>query len=119
MKRLDYCAVWVLFALGCVHNFVAAPLEFDRLDARALWFVTGGIVLWYAAIINAVQLLGEPSSPAMRWLTVLANVILMAFAVAFMAVRRSWGDAQNVALLAPTAWLVVRSILRQAAEPPR
>lgn len=119
MRRLDYGAVWLLFALGCVHNFVAAPLAFDRLDTRALWFVTGGIVLWYAAIINAVQLLGDSSSPTMRWLTALANAILMAFAVTFMTVKQSWGDAQNIALLAPTAWLGIRSILRRAAEPAR
>ena len=58
MKFTDYAAAVILSILGCVHNFVAAPLSFDVLDTHALWFITGGIVLWYAAIINFLWLRG-------------------------------------------------------------
>ena len=56
MIWLDRAAVAILFLLGCVHNFIAAPMSYQSLSAPALWFVTGGISLWFAAIINFLWL---------------------------------------------------------------
>ena len=111
-RYIDYGAVATLFILGCIHNFVAAPLTYDVLYTRALWFITGGIVLWYGAIINFLWLRSGWPSWKMHALIALANAILLGFAIAFMAVKQSWADAQNVALLAPAAWLFVRAVLQ-------
>lgn len=110
MRWIDYGAITLLFVLGCVHNFVAAPMSYDVLDTRALWFVTGGIVLWYGAIINLLGVRGADGAIG-RLALVLSNLILVSFAILFMWVRDSWTNPQNIALMAPALWLLARSAL--------
>lgn len=109
-QRLDQAAVLVLLVLGCIHNFVAAPASFGALNARALWFVTGGILLWYAAAINhlATRLEIEDSE---RRIVFSCNLVLVGVATMFMWVRSSWMNPQNIALMAPAVWLLIRSTL--------
>jgi hypothetical protein len=113
MKSIDVAAAALLFLLGCVHNFVAAPLSSDVLDTRALWFVTGGITLWYASIINLMGLRGHKGPE--RVALVFSNLVLAGFAFLFIWVRESWTSPQNIALLAPALWLLARSVFRLGA----
>lgn len=110
MIWIDRVAAGILFLLGCVHNFIAAPMTYDDISTTALWFVTGGITLWYAAIINFLWLHASAVDRTAARLAALSNVILFGFAFLFVYVKQSWADPQNALLLAPAAWLSVRSV---------
>lgn len=116
IKWCDLAAIALLFVLGCVHNFVAAPMAFDLFDTRALWFVTGGIVLWYAAAINFLGVDGGASNAARRFAILFCNAILVGFAILFMWARGSWTNPQNIALMAPALWLLARSLVSLGAR---
>ena len=108
MIWLDRLSVLLLFVLGCIHNFIAAPALSDTLTTPLLWFVTGGITLWFAAIINMLWLRAS-SDRLSAFLAAVANIVLLAFAVAFVVTKQSFSDPQNLALLLPAAWLAAQS----------
>lgn len=112
MKWIDGAATFLLFALGCVHNFIAAPLSYDSLSTTLLWFVTGGISLWYASFINFLWLRNE-TSVWTRVIAFLTNSILVTFTILFMATKQSWTDPQNAILIGPAAWLMLRTVVRR------
>jgi len=95
MTWIDWIAAVTLFLLGSIHNFIAAPMSYESFSTPALWFITGGITLWYAAIARFAAL---------------SNFILLGFVVSFVYVKQSWADPQNALLFAPAAWLSARSI---------
>ncbi len=66
MRILDRVLGWFLVLLGCVHNFVAAPASFAVLDERALWFVAGGLALWYAGFLNLLRAHAPPGGPGRK-----------------------------------------------------
>ncbi len=75
ITHLDRILAIVLIALGCVHNFVAAPMSYTELTARRLWFVSGDLALWYAGFINLLRT--RPlwhEDRFLGWLCVLTNV---------------------------------------------
>jgi len=111
MRRIDWSAILTLFVLGCIHNFVAAPLSYDALSTGSVWFVTGGITLWYASFINVLCLKAEPTI-WVRIIALLTNSILVGFVIFFMAVTQRWTNPQSALLLAPSAWLLLRSAAR-------
>ena len=118
MIWLDRLSAAILFVLGCIHNFVAAPALSDVLDTRVLWFVTGGMSLWFAAIINFLWLRAG-SDRLSAALSMAANSVLVAFAVTFIIVTQSFADPQNLALLLPALWLWARTMAATFASKTR
>jgi len=115
MKHLDRILAIVLIALGCVHNFVAAPMSYAELTARALWFVSGGLSLWYAGFINLLRT--RPPGHDDRflgWLCVLTNVSMLLFVLAYAAVVGNWTDPQAIAFIAVVGVLTATSVLQLA-----
>jgi len=110
MIWIDWIAATTLFLLGCVHNFVVAPMSYDSLTTTALWFVTGGITLWYAAIINFFWLRTVPHDRTTAILAALTNIVLLIFVLLFMYARQNWSDPINAFLYVPTGWLAARSL---------
>ncbi|MFQ5563445.1 MAG: hypothetical protein ACE5FO_07735 [Parvularculaceae bacterium] len=110
MKLIDWFAAIILFLLGCVHNFIAAPATYDSLNTTAMWFVSGGVMLWYAAIINFFWLRAGAGDRTAARLAATSNIVLLGFAVLFVYAKQSWADPQNILLLAPAFWLSARSI---------
>lgn len=109
MTWLDRLSTLTLFALGCAHNFIAAPALSSTLTTQLLWFVTGGITLWFAAIINLFWL-RAPDDRISAALAAVANIVLLTFAIAFVATKGSYTDPQNFVLLLPTTWLAAQSV---------
>ncbi|MBI5086488.1 MAG: hypothetical protein HZB13_18070 [Acidobacteria bacterium] len=102
MKKIDRGLAGLLVLLGCVHNFVAAPMIYHRLTTQALWFVSAGLALWYAGFINLLRVEADRSERLLRWLCVLTNVSLLLFVAAFATVRGNWS--------APESWLLVGTV---------
>ena len=119
MRWLDRIAALVFFLLGCVHNFIAAPAIYESLSTQTLWFVAGGLALWLAAFVNFMWIETAPPRRLFAAMASLANATLLAFEAAVMTVEDSWGDAQNILLVAPTAWLFLRSAAAALARSER
>ena len=81
-KILDAVSAWGLVLLGCVHNFVAAPMAYPEVNERMLWFIGAGLSLWYAGAMNLVRQ-ANPVSRTARYASVLTNTTLLAFVVAY------------------------------------
>lgn len=111
MLWVDRGSAILLIVLGCVHNFIVAPSLDDTPTTRVLWFVTGGITLWYAGLMNLMVSVGDAlrRDRFAQGSVFLANLVLFVFAIAFMYVRNSWFDPQNLALVVPAAWLLIRT----------
>lgn len=109
MIWFDRLSAMTLFVLGCIHNFIAAPTLSETLTTSVLWFVTGGITLWYASFINALWLHRRQDRVA-AGVAALSNVVLVAFCVLFVLARGSFTDPQNLALLLPATWLMSQSL---------
>ena len=115
MTHLDRILAIVLIALGCVHNFVAAPMSYAELTAPALWFVSGGLSLWYAGFINLLRT--RPSGHEDRflgWLCVLTNLSMLLFVLAYAAVVWNWSDPQAIAFVSVIGVLTATSVLQLA-----
>ena len=82
LRNLDAVAAWGLVVLGCVHNFVAAPMAYPNVNERMFWFIGAGLALWYAGALNLVRR-SAPGSNTARLASLLSNLTLLAFVLAF------------------------------------
>lgn len=101
----------LLLALGTIHNFVAAPMSFDALSERALWFIAAGLALWYAGLVNLLVEWEPHPSPLLRAAALATNGTLLAFVVTFAAVRGRMADPASLLLVGAVVVLAVRSAL--------
>ena len=112
-RTLDAAAAWGLVLLGCVHNFVAAPMAYEEVSQRLFWFVGAGLALWYAGALNLVRR-SAPGSRTARVASVLANVTLLAFVVAFGAYTGALRQPSGILLVAVVLAATSFSILPRA-----
>lgn len=124
MKHLDRILAITLIALGCVHNFVAAPMNYAELTARALWFVSGALSLWYAGFLTLLRTRPPGHEDrSLGWLCVLTNVSMLLFVLAYAAVVWNWTDPQALVFIAIVGVLTATSVLHLARlrqrQPPR
>jgi hypothetical protein len=121
-RTLDAAAAWGLVLLGCVHNFVAAPMAYEEVSQRLFWFVGAGLALWYAGALNLVRR-SAPGSRTARVASVLANVTLLAFVVAFGAytgaLRQPSGILLVAVVLAATSFSILPRALMSAGSTSR
>ena len=96
--------------VGCIHNFIAAPMSFSTLSTTALWFITGGLSLWYAGAINIVHASAATPSRILNWATRLINTTMLAFVIAFAVVNGSWKLPEGILLVA-TVFVALASSL--------
>jgi hypothetical protein len=117
MRIVDRILGWGLVLLGCVHNFVAAPLSYDQLSARALWFASAGLALWYAGFINLLRSYSAESPRLLRPFCILTNLSLLAFVLTYAAVIGNWSEPEALALVAVVAALTAFSVVPGTARP--
>ena len=111
MKTLDRVLAGLLVLLGCVHNFVAAPLTFSYLSTEALWFVSAGLALWYAGFINFLRVQLNNGGRLLSWLSLVTNTTLLAFVASFATVRGNWSTPEALFLVLVVATLTITSAL--------
>ncbi|HEV2530537.1 hypothetical protein [Phenylobacterium sp.] len=113
MSKLDLAAAWLLVILGAIHNLVVAPMSFHGLDGRALWFVTGGISLWFGGAINLIWLTNR-DRPRIRFTALAADLVLLAFVVAYAVVMHQLTKPAGLLLIFVVAWLTGRALTARA-----
>ncbi len=111
MRIVDRVLGWFLVVLGCIHNFVAAPLSYNKLSTQALWFVSAGLALWFAGFLNLLRASANEPSKLLLVFCLLTNASLLAFVILFAAIRENWAEPEAIALIASVATLTVMSIV--------
>ncbi len=101
----------MLVLLGCIHNFVAAPMTYKTLTTQALWFIAAGLALWYAGFINLVRAQHDRPDPLLSTFCVLTNLSLLSFVVMFASVRGNWAAPEALLLVGTVAALTLISFL--------
>lgn len=99
MRMLDRMLGGLLVLLGCVHNFIAAPMAYERLTTAALWFIAGGLVLWYSGFINLLRSYARGRDAPLAWLCVLTNLSLLVFVVTYASLRGNWATPEALLLI--------------------
>ena len=117
MHIVDRILGWFLVVLGCVHNFVAAPLTYDQLSAQALWFVSAGLALWYAGFINLLRSYSAEPPWLLRAFCILTNLSMLAFILTYAGGLGNWAAPESLALIGTVAALTVFSVVAVAARP--
>lgn len=120
MRIVDRILGWFLVLLGCIHNFVAAPLSYEELSARALWFVSAGLALWYAGFINLLRAYSAEPDRLLFVFCLLTNVSMLVFVVTYAAVQSNLAAPESLALIGAVAGLTafsVAAIARKRGRP--
>ena len=76
MKLVDRILAWVLLVLGCVHCAVTFVVH-KTFTVEAIWFVSGGLVLIFGALLNLVRIARRDDTLPAR-ASALANLLLFA-----------------------------------------
>ena len=77
MKILDKVAAWTLLLMGMIHAGVTFRI-FKTFDLNAAWFFSTAIAIWLTAALNLLRISYAGSAPAVRWVALIANVLLLA-----------------------------------------
>ena len=107
---VDRVCAGLLVLIGCVHNFLAAPRMYDALTEDALWFLAGGVSLWFGGLINFVWLRSAASRRELWWAALFANAVMAVLLGAFVVLMGGFGTPQGVVLVAVVGWLALRSL---------
>ncbi len=111
MRVADQALGWFLILLGCIHNFVAAPMTYAELSTQALWFASAGLALWYAGFLNLLRVRSLQPSRLLVAFCLLTNLSLLAFVVSYALTQGTWAAPESVALIGAVVVLTVRSAL--------
>ena len=76
MKTTDRICAWIVLLLGCVHCAVTFVLH-KTFTVEAIWFVSGGLVLIFGALLNLVRI-ARPDDRLLAQASTLANLLLFA-----------------------------------------
>lgn len=79
MKRLDRILAWLLLALGCIHSAATFAVH-KTLTIDAVWFVSGGLVMIFAALLNLVRI-ARPEDRLVVRISLIANLLVFALFV--------------------------------------
>lgn len=85
MKILDRIAAWLLLVMGMIHAGVTFRV-YKMFDLNAAWFFSTAIAIWLTAALNLLRISYGGSVPALRWVALIANLLLLALDVAIATV---------------------------------
>jgi hypothetical protein len=80
MKTTDRLCAWIVLLLGCTHCAVAFVVH-KTFTVEAIWFVSGGLVMIFGALLNLVRIARSDDTLLAR-VSALANLLLFVVFVA-------------------------------------
>ncbi len=81
MKIVDRIAAWLLLVMGIIHGGATFRV-YKTFDINAAWFFSMAITIWLTAALNLLRNSYGSSAPALRWVALIANLLLLALDVA-------------------------------------
>lgn len=92
MRTADRIFAWIVLLLGCVHCAVTFVVH-KTFTVEAIWFVSGGLVLIFGALLNLVRN-ARPDDRLPARASALANLLLfVVFGIAMVWLLR--GDLKQ------------------------
>jgi len=92
LKTLDQISTGLLITLGVVH-LVFTLRVYDGFTLDALWFVSAGVAIIFAGLMNVVLLRGARQDRVVWWLGFGTNLTLaLLFAAALRVLQRATGS---------------------------
>ena len=85
MKTLDKAAAWLLLLMGMIHAAMTFRI-YKTFDLNVAWFFATAIAIWLTAALNLLRISYGGSVPALRWVAMIANLLLLALDVAIATV---------------------------------
>src|SRR5262245_420077 len=76
MKTADRLVAVLILLLGTIHASLAPVLR-GRSDMAGMWFLSGGLMLIFLALLNLVR--ATSPGAAARWAALAANILALAF----------------------------------------
>jgi hypothetical protein len=76
MKMIDRIFAWIVLLLGCTHCAVTFVVH-KVFTVEAIWFVSGGLVLIFGALLNLVRI-ARPDDRLLARISALATLLLFA-----------------------------------------
>jgi hypothetical protein len=110
MKILDRVVAVLILLLGIVHVSLA-PVLGMRLDIPGMWFLSGGLMLIYLALLNLVR--ADSPTAAARWAALGANVLALAFMLGFVPLISLRGNPQVTLTILLIAVAALFSLVRR------
>ena len=108
-RRLYLVLAGLIILLGFVH--VAATFSlFDALNARAVWFASGGIAIVATGLLNLLNRAYGHTAPGVRWAAIGTNAVMTLFA-ALAGVAGAASNAQLIVIVGLLAGTTFVSIL--------
>ena len=99
MSRFKIIPSYLFIGLSVLHT-IAGFVTYETLTESTLWFFSAGMALFYIGVVNMIQI-KFPNESLIRNLTVLSNLIMLVFVVAFgsLTFQENIGN--------PMAWLLI------------
>lgn len=110
MRILDKLIAWLLVIFGMLHA-AATFMIYKRLSIDAIWFFSGAIAIWFAAALNLLRISYADRVPALRWVALAGNLMMLALDVVIAAAISLHGNPQ-VTVLAVLLLLEIAFSLR-------
>ena len=76
MRTADRIFAWIVLLLGCVHCAVTFVVH-KTFTVEAIWFVSGGLVLIFGALLNLVRI-ARTNDRLLARASAVANLLLFA-----------------------------------------
>jgi hypothetical protein len=76
VKTTDLIFAWIVLLLGCIHVFVTFVVQ-KIFTVETIWFVSGGLVLIFGALLNLVRI-ARLNDKLLARASALANLLLFA-----------------------------------------
>ena len=79
-RLVDRIFAWALLILGLVHC-AFTPIAYARWSIEAIWFLSAGLALIFAGMLNLLRIAYNAVAPGTRAASLLANVLLLSLTV--------------------------------------
>ncbi len=80
MRHVYFVLSLAIIALGAIH-IAATPRFFVHLSGAAVWFASGGLAIILTGALNLLRRAYGEIALGLRWVCVMANVVMMSFAL--------------------------------------
>jgi|SRR6516162_6819262 len=112
MKTVDRLVAVLILLLGIVHASLAPALR-GRADIAGMWFLSGGLMLIFLALLNLVRT-SAPGAAA-RWAALGANILTLLFVLGLVPLVSLRQNPQVTILILLIAAATLFSVLGRGA----
>jgi uncharacterized membrane protein len=111
MKTFDRILAVLLLLLACVHAFFAPPFH-GHYDIAGMWFLSFGLMVFFAGLLNLARI-SAPKSAA-RMTALVANALALAFCIALAPLMHVSQNPQLLVVIIVFALETLFSLRRPA-----